>query len=338
MDQIDQEFTSGVIPDPRSEEERSKDYKHEEVAMAVPLNWARDKSGAPVYSNRDQDGSGSCYGQAASKAFEILEGQVISAHPIYRRRTNFPDQGMWGPDVGRICTKKNCGTTTEILDPSQRQGEEEMNRDVVVATPIVQAGYFMLTDPTDMDALANAIETRKHCVISISGPLEFYAKYEKPIPKPYPEFPRNFGHALCLVYYFTDENGEKCVIADESWGPNNIRRRILTATYIKWHITSAMYFIHETPPPPAKPKHTFTKVLYFGMENEPDVVALQDILKYEGFFPAAGNSTGNYYEITRKAVLKFQRKYAVAPESELVSLQGRRVGKKTMAKLNELYG
>ena len=76
--------------------------------------------------------------------------------------------------------------------------------------------------------------------------------------------------------------------------------------------------------------------MLFGQRSD-EIVALQDILRYEGVYPNNIASTGYYGAITAKAVLAWQRKYKVASETELVSLQGRRVGKKTIAKLNELY-
>ena len=47
-------------------------------------------------------------------------------------------------------------------------------------------------------------------------------------------------------------------------------------------------------------------------------------------------STGLYKEITRQAVLKFQVKHNIASPKELARLNGKRVGPKTIAKLNQL--
>jgi peptidoglycan hydrolase-like protein with peptidoglycan-binding domain len=70
---------------------------------------------------------------------------------------------------------------------------------------------------------------------------------------------------------------------------------------------------------------------------DPDVKALQEILRYEGFFPANIEYTGNYGPITAKAVLEFQQKYNIGTPQEITSLKGKIVGPKTLAKLNELY-
>jgi peptidoglycan hydrolase-like protein with peptidoglycan-binding domain len=54
-------------------------------------------------------------------------------------------------------------------------------------------------------------------------------------------------------------------------------------------------------------------------------------------FPLNTESTGYYGSITAKGVLEWQLKHNVAPVDEINSLQGRRVGPATIAKLNEIY-
>ena len=90
-----------------------------------------------------------------------------------------------------------------------------------------------------------------------------------------------------------------------------------------------------------KPKHTFLRDLEFSFSEsaiaDPEVVALQDCLKYEGVFPSDRESTGKYGAVTATAVLAFQKKYKVGSDSELEQLQGHRVGPKTRAVLNDLF-
>ncbi len=80
-------------------------------------------------------------------------------------------------------------------------------------------------------------------------------------------------------------------------------------------------------------RHRFNRNLRYGMRENKEVVLLQDILKKEGVFTDTVESTGNYYNITRKAVLDFQLKHKIPHDN----LQGRLVGVKTRRKLNELY-
>lgn len=330
---MEETILNGVAEDPRTPEQKAKDYSHEEVYAATPLKWNRTIAEAPVYSLRDQDGSYSCVGQGCSKGLETILAKVISAHPIYRRRANFDGQGMWLANAGDIVKKQ--GTTTEDKDPSQRMNEQQMNQDVKVETPI--SGYlYAFPRIQNIDEVAQAIEIYRHCMITIAGTIKEYAYTEKPVYDPN-SGEINCRHCICGVYYFTDENGKKCILADESWGPNNIRRRILTEDYLKARGTGAMYFIPPTPKPtPTKPVFKFQSALLYGQNNY-SIKMLQDILKYEGIFPANVDSTGFYGNITAKAVYQWQVRYNVASMQELNSLMGRRVGPKTIAKLNELY-
>lgn len=93
-----------------------------------------------------------------------------------------------------------------------------------------------------------------------------------------------------------------------------------------------------------KPKHYFAYNLTYGMmkSQQPeyigrDIIALQNILKYEGFLSKDVLSTGNFVNRTAEALYKWQTFHKVAPQAELDALQGRKAGRKTIAKLNELY-
>ena len=315
----------GLIDDPRSELEKAKDYQFEEIYSFGKLNWDKTIDSCPVYSVRDQDGSSSCVAQSAAKALEVILGQVMSAHPIYRRRSNFPNQGMWLQDCGEIIRK--LGTTTENLDPSQKLSEAEMNKDVLVDTPILGFNYAFCSD---IDQIAQAIESYKQCFVTIGFNYDEYVNAEKPVSnglKP------NAYHCLCAIYYFTDENGEKCIVAEESWGVSHTRR-IFTESYLNARKTGAMYFIPK-PAPIDKPKFTFQNPMSFGQSNY-SIKMLQDILRYEGLFSV--KSSGFFGTITANALFKWQVKHQVASPEELNSLKGQRAGVKTIAKLNEIYG
>jgi peptidoglycan hydrolase-like protein with peptidoglycan-binding domain len=83
------------------------------------------------------------------------------------------------------------------------------------------------------------------------------------------------------------------------------------------------------------PRYIFTKQLSYGMIDK-DVVALQNALKYLGYFPSNVESTGHYLGLTANAVYKWQTEYKVAPKEELEQLKGRVFGDKSIIKMNEL--
>lgn len=329
----------GVIPDPRSEEAKAKDFTHEELAGATILNWVeKNKKDWKKYSKRDQSSSSSCVSQSCAKAMEISDSKeiVYSAHPIYRRRVNFPEGGMYLPNAGAIT--KDFGTTTEALDPSQKLGESNMNRDITVETPYKVFAYVPNINVKNIDTVAEVIENFGHCTLIFHSDRD---EYLREIPQYDPHGVIDIGHCICAVDYFLF-NGEKVILIEDSAGlPSTIDqsgRRLITADFLAKRFDSGMYFIVDTPPVDnKKPKYTFTKPLAYGMKGNSDVVALQDILKYEGVMPATIPSTGNYLDLTAKAVLVWQRKHAVAPEEELAALKGRTIGPKSRAVLNSLY-
>jgi len=59
------------------------------------------------------------------------------------------------------------------------------------------------------------------------------------------------------------------------------------------------------------PKVSFSKNLYYGLENDQDVTALQELLTKLDFY--SGPITGNFYSLTRNAVIKFQKAHDIVP-------------------------
>lgn len=89
--------------------------------------------------------------------------------------------------------------------------------------------------------------------------------------------------------------------------------------------------------PPA-PVHRFTRDLEYGMRNDADVRALQDILKYEGLLAEHIPSTGNYLEETRKSVLAYQKRYNLITPYQEWTYRGKYCYQITRAHLNSRYG
>jgi len=85
---------------------------------------------------------------------------------------------------------------------------------------------------------------------------------------------------------------------------------------------------------------SITQDLYYGMRNNPQVKCLQEFLKWEGkdIYPE-GLVTGNFFELTKKAVIRFQEKYKKDILEPLGLKRGTGyVGRMTRLKINELLG
>jgi len=70
--------------------------------------------------------------------------------------------------------------------------------------------------------------------------------------------------------------------------------------------------------------------LHFGMYGNPDVAALQDFLRRQGYFPYPV-STGNYLALTIDAVKKFQRAHGITPIGGYFGPESRRVANEIIA-------
>jgi len=345
-------FQSGAVLDTRPPEEKRKDFKFEElVAAAAPVTWVEKPQNSwrkfPIFN---QDGSGSCVAQTMAKILGVLywlKNNVyvhFSATHIYQRRANKPNSGMAGVDCFQIAQK---GTTLEVLTPSQNMNDSEMDGTLIEkykqdVGEIFKIGNYLTVPIKDIDTVASIIEkTNKAVMVWFFFENSEWTKEVPIITNPNLDLyaPSTARHSVTAVDY-TMYQGKKALIIEDSWGFWNgfSGQRVITEDFFKERNFFAAYpmnFAFDSVI--VKPQHNFLKVLTFGMKD-PDVAALQDVLKYEGLFPTNVDSTGLYGAVTAKGVLAFQKKYKVAPDSELDPLGGRRVGVKTLAKLNELYG
>lgn len=358
------QFQSGAVLDTRTEEAKLSDYKFEELVTAInPVTWTDKVQGAwrkfPIFN---QDGSGSCVAQTLAKLLGVMyfiKNQLyvhFSATHIYQRRANKPQGGMAGVDAFNIGRQ---GVTLEELVPSQNMNDGQMDG---VQIPqykqdvgkVFKIGNFIVVPIKDIDTIASIIQTTEKAVM-----VWFFFEYNEWTDVPQIINPNldlyvaaTNRHSVSAVD-FTMYAGEKALIIEDSWGKfaGLQGQRVIRESFFKARNFFAAYpvtfqFEDQAVPPPQppqpvppvnpKPKYNFTKVLTFGM-SDPDVKTLQGILQYEGTFPKNVAPTGYYGAVTAKGVLAFQIKHQVAPLAELQPLQGRRVGEKTRAKLNQLY-
>lgn len=347
MDNQEEKYI-GVIEDPRSDKEKAKDFKQEELFMGAPEpKWEKRKP--KTYQIFNQDGSLSCVANAVSKILgidEIYEGRVwvdLSRRDIYVRRANAPGGGMYLPNALQIA--KDHGACLEADVPSENKGETAMNSWDGIS-PITDAvalkyrarGYVEL--PIDIDAIAGVLSQGKGVLLG----FRFQYSEWTNVPKVDPNSKKDCGHGVAGTDNILGDkdvevklvDGRKYIVIEDSWGPNHAKhgQRFIDEEFLKARCFYAGYtlnFVIEAEPPVVpKPKHKFTVILHRGNKNA-DVVALQKILKYEGMFPKNVDSTGLYGAITQRGVKAFQIKYLGEHND------GVQVGPKTLAKLNEKY-
>lgn len=363
----------GALDDPRAPEEQAKNYSFAEIvglANANPVQWVEKQrpTGNQYELNaktwrkfpvRNQDGSGSCVAQTLAKLMGILAYLrfgifiVFSAGHIFMQRKNRPASGMWADDAYQIAQK---GVTLEEFLPSMNKDDSALDSAYISELHkkmgLAISNYIWLP-VGDIEAVASVIQTTKKGVMNWH---RFAVSEWLAVPKVLVQNPPNH-HSIAGVD-FTLYEGEKAIVIDESWGDTFgfDGQRVLKESWYKARNTHASYpmdfkFDGNVPTPP---KEKFLKTLiYIELDlktqeipahlvatheaQKADVVRLQDVLKKEGLMPSNIASTGLYQELTRKAVKAFQYKYAVAPALELEEVNGKRVGQKTLDKLNALY-
>lgn len=347
--------TLGAL-DLRSPEEKAKDYLFSELvsspakvslAETSPDRWK-------IYPKRNQDGSGTCVYQSRAKAAGILEEMrngefVVYSASDYNKRSNSPAAGAI--PVESFDKWRTEGIGLETLEPSQdtddsgvaRVKQSEFEKRVAALSKL---DAFMSLPIANFDTIVSTLHaTRKPIPVCFYGS---YQEWNRDIPTILSN--QTLGnaevrHSVCATPNYGIWQGQEGFTIEDSWGTAGISgtgvrfitRQFMARNYIGGLVPTTFKSYADMGVDPAKPKYKFTKVLNYGLLVDADVVALQNILKYENFFPANQSSTGNYYEVTRKGVLAFQQKHQVASPEELLSVDGRTVGVKTLEKLNLLY-
>ncbi len=344
------EFISGAEIDTRTEAEKAKDWQFREVVASADLvNWQQKPQDQwrrfPIFN---QDGSGSCVAQTEAKELGIMrqlkDGNYVhfSATHIYQRRSNKPYGGMAAIDARKIVTE---GVTLETLSPGQNINDNQM--DSLTIEPYKQeVGKVFkvqnyLADPIkDIETVASIIQKTQKGVM-----VWFYFEYSEWTERPTvlnPNLdlnaPATVRHSVTAVDFTLLPDGKKAIVIEDSWGPDagiGGQRTIDEDFFIarNWYAGHLVNFQFDEPQP-TKPQHVFLTDLEFGMTG-PEVVALQDCLKWEGTFPSNAQSTGYYGSVTKTAVQAFQVKHGIASPT---SLGYGRTGPKTRAKLNEIFG
>lgn len=360
---------TGANIDTRSEDQKKKDYSVVEAfAAANPVEWKeKPESAWRKFPVQDQNGSSSCVAQTMKKLLGVMywlkHGSFVrfSATHIYQRRSNKPSGGMIGVEAFDIAMK---GVTLEELVGSERMTDSQMDNATVETYHqevgnVFKIGGHVGIPVGDIETVASVIQTTGKAVM-----VWFYftsSEWSSSVPTIKTDLSgagdaRSLRHSVAAVD-FTLYNGKKALIIEDSAHFGGLSRRIITEDFFAKRNFLARYPMNFTfgggsdTIDSTKPKYRFrNRLVFIPLDSEgnianlklnekqmTDVIALQNVLKYEGFFPTNLTSTGYYGSITAKAVLAFQKKYKLGTEKALEKLAGRQVGTKTLLMLNKLY-
>lgn len=352
-------FNPGGIPDRID----NRDHQWSEVGFgSAPFDWSvgfdveraikLTDGSMPVFPVKDQDGSGSCGGQAWAYFGAAIEARATktfeerSAKFIYSQ-TFVPGGGSAGRANSEIVAKQ--GWAKEYVLPSYENGnpptEAFMERsqditDVVRQDAALAKALSYANVDTDIDTIAQATRDNFGTIILITGANN--GTWNSAFPAA-PTGGTTWRHWLYCGRAKTI-NGKKHIGVLNSWGKavGELGWQWLSEDYFKATyggekcISQAWTLVYSDMVPPVTFTHNFQSDIALSQSGA-EVVALQKALQTDGEFPANVATTGFYGDVTRRAVLAFQLKYKLDTPTVLNQLAGKRVGPKTRAQLNLLF-
>lgn len=298
----------GSIADPRTEEEKGKDFRFHNLYSLAPVNWVeKDPMTWRTAMQRYQFSSSSCVAHSCDEAYEIVAQIIASARPIYSRRSNTPSLGMYPQNACDIL--RNFGTDTEQNVPSNGLGEADMNVPVNTPTPLKIIGYGAIN--IDMEQLAQAIDLHKVLILSMQLSWKEWQAVQG-VPEVIAGAQIAGGHELSAVDY-TLYKGKKAIICKNHWVVNdqadgysikigNQYYVVLTEDYIKARVDSAFFIV---PPPPAPVDRPLLKL---GSTGEA-VITLQ--AKINAVMGSALLVDGQFGRKTQLGLMAFQSSHGL---------------------------
>lgn len=347
---------TGCNVDTRPQAEKEKDWIHEEVNEAKPVEaqavYLKEKPKTTPFIVEDQGATNTCVPHAVTLCIGIrfikLKGFFVrlSKAFIYKLRFNTPGKGMWLQNAFEIVRTMGVCTQKSLPTPFSENGCNNVviTGDLFEEALIFKGNYLTVRDAKEIDNLATIASKGDAIAITIFATRKEWSQEYVKILKPNLTWDEaDVQHAITVLpnASFIEDGKKYVTIQDSSWFGKKYLRR-LPEDFIKLRLTAGMYstdleFKNGTGPHPV---HHFdvSASLKYGMQNG-EVKALQKALQYMGYFPADKVCTGYYGGITRAAVRAFQDRFA----DEILKPAGVEAptgyaGKNTLNHLNNLYG
>jgi len=336
-----EKYFTGLLPDTRTDEQKAKDWKSTEIYATgtIKPQFREVKKGEwKKYQTRNQDGSGSCVANTVAKMLEVKlflnKGSSVkfSHAPIYIKRSNKPGTGMIGLNALEIATKYSSCPEKDC--PSENMNDTQLDAIILpknfedLNNLVVPTNY--ITCPIDFDYIASMVEKEGCVMIWVNTDYTSWCK----------DIPTIGGKKGSVVHSITAVdtvlyNGKEYIVIEDSWGKFGELdgQRLISREFFNdavWFAGVLLDFKYDVTNDIFKP---FKTIMEFGQTSK-EIERLQKLLQARGFFPSEQKCTGYYGSITARAIYLMQVKYSVDTFAELNALKGKRVGNKTLLKIN----
>lgn len=348
-----------------------EDYRNIPLSAAVPPpgvfpeSHFVDVTALPVWN---QMRLGACVGHAAGKYAQKINqtetGEVKRLSPRFlyalaKMVDGFDGQGTYPHLLVKQWRKYGCATEDTVPNDTTLDHEAYIyNRNInsIPKAAFDEALQYAIKSyafpELTADGLRNAVLNANGCMILMQVDKNWWTnkagqgswKAEDILPLRPPTDPQ--GHEL-YVYGYDHVDGRLRFWIFNSWSPewgfqgkgffffDEYQRYLIEANTVVDLPNDWLQHVHDLPAPGTF-KHHFQTPIKINDTGE-EVKALQTALYIDGELKVDPAIFGNYKNLTRAAVKAFQEKYQVASQAEIDLINGRSVGPKTRAKLNEIF-
>lgn len=346
----DKYVLKGVLDDPRSHDDKKLDFGAEELDFGT-TEYASYKY-QPTTRSMSQAHVYDCVPSSHNFAQELINRPEGSRLYLYRKRSNFPDQGMYPQECASLFNK--VGTPPYEMLPNTLY-EDEANQIVLTPEMDVEAdrlkssSYLSFkSNQINIDNFAALCQYRPIVICAYASLNEWSQLWVTREDTKVTLDNAKVRHSITIYpksSFIMD--GKKWITVGDSAYFGGFYYRYLDEEFIKERIYNALYYTDFSYLPESKEeyklKHTFGQtVLSYGMYSK-EVAWLQKCLQWLKLFPIGSSSyvffvTGHFYGLTLKAVKDFQMMY----KDDILVPAGLKeptgvVGKYTIKKLNELF-
>lgn len=345
------------IQDFGTEEQKAKVFKMEELVSSSAVVTLQPTSPSlwKIWPRRNQVNQSSCVYHARAKAAGILREQATGefveySASDYNKRSNRPADGSIPIEAFDYWAKFGIGL--EALEPSNEINATELEKvkqdkfDVEVASLSKLDKKFVSLRAYDFDYIIATLKaTGKPIPLGFFGTVNEWNRDVPVILGPVYLNQASLRHEVCATPNFGIFGGEEGFTIEDSWGTTGIEGkgvRWITRSffekrnYIPGLVPTSFKTYEQIDVKPEKPKINLTRDLEYGMTGE-DVFELQQVYKYEGFFPANHSGSENFLEITQRCTQEYQTKYGIVSSGTPTTTGFGRVGPKTREHINSRY-